>query len=57
MAFRDGLIYLLGGAIVDDAPGPDANDAVGVLNSELHMVDIEQNGDAHFLIDADKIPA
>ncbi len=45
------LVQLLGGAVVFDPAGLDADDAVGVLNRHIHLVKVDQDGDVRIVGD------
>ena len=59
MALVDGVEHLLGHRlgrpVKDDLAAPDADDPVGIGQGQLHMVDVQQDGDVHILVDPDEI--
>ena len=46
------LIHLIGRAIVNDLPGSDTNYPGGVLESQLHMVDVDEYRNVHIPVDS-----
>ena len=51
-AVQNLLRHVGGGAVVDDLAGADTDDAGGVFQGQIHMVNVDQHRNIHFFVDA-----